>query len=173
MRNLSTTSVASFWDELEKLAGPRLIEEPGLLSTHGIGGLQIPASHSESQRRFPGGTRESIVVGSESEYAPGARKAALRHEIAHYLRRKRGHMAGVGDPGLRNVAKTLREELIAYGTQFDQRKTRVSDAVQAQMSQHLIPNLVQSMESAYPKGVIPAALGGNFGRALRTLRLIK
>lgn len=91
--------------------------------------------------------------------ANALQKNTRRHELTHYLRGKAGKMEGVGQPGLRNVLRTGREELIAYTKGVDA-FDKMGPQYVSQAAKGVIPGAVASVREAYPQGVAHAALGG-------------
>lgn len=76
----------------------------------------------------------------------------MRHELTHYIRSKKGKTKGVGESGLKNVLRTIREEAIAYKKGFDAFKYRSID-------EKLLPivrGIIGSTKAAYPKGILRA-----------------
>lgn len=103
-------------------------------------------------------------------------KMTRRHELTHWLRNKRGKMPldaeGRLKPGLRNVARTAREEAVANVAMLKGAKNKTMRRLTAAT----IPiNVVNSVRGAYSDqgGVLRNAAGGTLKRIGKALRLTK
>ena len=196
---LSHTAVTSFWGELEKIAaGPFMIEvdDPSLLSGHA---LNVTA---ESFLKNPNDTHRVIIKhwpqaleaakkgrgvvlvpsiknleqmpGMDPESARANYKQLRRHELTHWMRKRKGYGGIESAPGLRNVLKNTREEWAAHVSQAVGTRG-ISDAHRKQIASAAWPGTMSAVAGNYAHmgGVRKAALGGNFGRALRALRVIR
>ncbi len=111
-------------------------------------------------RAMAGNMRDFAGKPELIEQAANAlQKNTRRHELTHYLRGKAGKMEGVGQPGIRNVLRTGREELIAYTKGVDA-FDKMGPQYVSQAAKGVIPGAVASVREAYPQGVAHAALGG-------------
>lgn len=186
MQSIRETSVVAFWSELEKIAaGPLVYHEPGLYKNNGLPGKWV--SHADLWKENPALARQvgsdpnvvkdvvflapkSEFVEMHGERGEEAYKAVRRHEMAHWMRAKRGNMSRMGKPGIRGVGSTLREELVGHVSALKGRSPEVTQA----LAQGIIPGAVRSTQAAYRGTTLrKAALGGSFGKALRAVRLIK
>jgi hypothetical protein len=178
-----STSLPSFLDELEKIAlSIRRAELPGM--GHVMGMYLNPARIQENAaiaaplargrthlllekpmgelRQMMGGMRDFAGKPELIEQAAqAARKSMARHELTHYLRDRAGHMAGVGQPGLRNVLRTAREEAIAYGNGLKPFE-KMGPQYLGQAAAGIPAGIVSSVRQAYANtgGAARAALGG-------------
>lgn len=94
------------------------------------------------------------------------RRSYLRHELTHAMRERAGHMEGVGQPGLRNVLKTIREEAIANfeGIRGLERMKapQTAPALYQNAVKAVVPTMVGSVAGSYARqgGVGRAAFSG-------------
>jgi hypothetical protein len=182
----------SFFAELEKIAGPHLVEydwDPamggpmaGYVKKDDIGYARAAYPHFEQaieKRPLPAGKSSVVMMPSRESLSRHFSNPKdmwhemLRHENTHYLRDKAGKMDGMGQPGLRNVLRTIREEAIAYGKGGTSR--HLSEAMKQKALQAAGANTVFSVRSAYAPigGPAKGALAGRLGSALRAMRFIK
>lgn len=186
---------SAFFTELEKIAGPHLLEYDYDPALHGPSPFarymnqqqfQQAADHplvraATEKRPIPAGkssvvlmpTRESMGRHFDSTTTNDLWHSMLRHENTHYLRDKAGKMEALGKPGLRNVLRSAREEALAYAEGASSK--HLSDAAKTKSIHGIGPSTAFSVTHAYAPsgGVRKAALGGRLGAGLRALRLIK
>jgi hypothetical protein len=179
--------LGGFSDELQKIAaGPYVMEEPTFgTARNGTWAKLVkrrdidanPAARKEIGALGVKPGRDIMVTAPDAnikahfgEHAPAAKKALRRHEMTHWMRGQRGKMKRYGQPGLRGVATTLREEVAAHISSLKGQ----APAQQQQLAQGVIPGTMQSSRTAYGGSLRRgAASGGNTGRVLRALRLVR
>jgi hypothetical protein len=95
-------------------------------------------------------------------------RATRRHEIAHWSRARKGKMKGYGEPGLRNVLRSAREEMIAYGSMGK----RLPEEMERNWAKEFFPATAASVQQAYAPtgGVKKAILGGSLSKPARIAR---
>ena len=172
---MNPRTLSAFSDELEKIAaGPKIFHDPSLLQL-GLVGKYIPPSEIHSTKpqaeylrnTIPGikpgqgllamTPRETIRASiAKPERANAAYNITRRHEMTHWLRERRGKMKGIGQPGLMNVGRTIREELAGHLSGIRARGTAGVPFRDKAMS--VLVGVPASLKAAYPRGVLRAVL---------------
>tara|TARA_B100000131_G_scaffold132800_1_gene129389 strand:- start:5229 stop:5801 length:573 start_codon:yes stop_codon:yes gene_type:complete len=181
---------SAFVDEMEKLAaGPLIVHmsDPSSPGKHVKASTflnnpperlrqimaEVPAVRKAAEKG------QSVLFlpspeGLSKLYGPAGGQAAYntmrRHEMTHWLRDRRGKMKGVGEPGLRNVLRSAREEMAAH---LSQTRTRGLTGVQREALGKLVgPGTIGSVKAnyAYMGGARKAALGGTASKILKALK---
>jgi hypothetical protein len=170
---MNRVMLLAFSDELEKIsAGPALVYDPQAEQSGSAAAYwppkkvdQVDTIHPQlGLKKYVGKKHGLIVTTHPSQYAyhpegKAAYRALRRHEMTHWARDKKGKMKGIGEGGLGNVLRTAREEVVAYGSQ-DKALRRGGAGLGTRVKAVLrTPKLfLGSMRTAYPKGVLRAAL---------------
>ena len=179
----------SFLDELEKIAaGPFIIE----VDDPSIGGRFIPRDsfmelmearpeiRATYQEEFPEilkSKKDVVFVPSKKALSEAGipdknidpmYRAYRRHELAHWSRARKGKMKGYGEPGLRNVLRSVREEVVGYGSMGK----HLPKDMERDLAKKFLPITTASVQQAYaPKGgVKKAILGGSLSKPARIAR---
>ena len=179
---VDTHTQEAFFDEMEKIAlGIKLVHEPGALSS-GLAGKYV--TNGTVMRESPalakkfgvsGTGKDLLLIAPKHEFQrayPGfgddAYRTIKQHELVHYMRAKKGKLARVGKPGIRGLASTAREELIAHA--YPALRTK-SPLTQQALARGIIPGTIASVRSAYPgQSLKSVAAGGTLGRIARLFR---
>lgn len=185
---ITSAQLGAFHDELLKIAlDVKVIDIPGL--PHGGIHKKLDSTTPPEVHALAKGRKELIGLRPRPEIRSAldaevgtalsnSQKGLLsdatyqsmrRHELTHYMRGRKGKLEGIGKPGLRNLARTAREEGIAYHQGLKPvRKALESGAFEPALKKRLEAgtgaalgqNFMHSMNHAYPAGLRRAALSG-------------
>jgi hypothetical protein len=186
---VSPLVLQAFVCELEKVAaGPAIQDTPTLLSRFGRVGhyyrpedMEHPDNAQLKANLGPKSKRGVVLMAprSEIEQVPGVTsegakriyRSYRRHELTHWKRGQKGKLKGVGEPGVRNVLRTAREELVAN---VQGAKSLLRAGVPAgAIGRNAGSTFVGSMRGAYPGGLSKAMLGGTISRIAKALRIAR
>tara|TARA_Y100000034_G_C6905241_1_gene419816 strand:+ start:2923 stop:3489 length:567 start_codon:yes stop_codon:yes gene_type:complete len=183
--------IKAFMEEMEKVsAGPHMIEADdvfqGLYMRRGDFDRQMqekPQVRAILQRNHPqifSNTKKDVVftpsraalrrMGIPEENIEATWKGARRHELAHWMRNRRGKMGEYGKPGLLNKLRTFREEAVAWKATPP---TRGGDFQRKMVKAHWPEFAVQSTQAAYPNSPKITSVGGKAIKALRAVKVIR
>jgi hypothetical protein len=182
-------SFSAFSDELVKIAaGPVIRDTPTLLSQYGRVGhyytpenMELPGNAELKSQVGAKANKGVVLMAPRSEIAavPGVNpeganriyRSYRRHELTHWKRGQMGKLEGVGQPGIRNVLRTAREEIAANAQGA---KSLLRSGVPAgAIGRNAALTFAGSMRGAYPGGIGKAMLGGTISRIGRALRVIR
>ncbi len=183
----------------EKVAlSVKVLQIPGLaakFSQGGVGGTMIPPDHPVAGKLVELGwlppNKTAVVVPTVEELldvthgnillAKQLERNLKRHELTHWMRFKR-HGNPADKPGIRNILRTFKEEVIARVQAMKPSWTRAGQApehalVSAVEAKSLLPYALSSTVTDYQgkKGLVRAALGGTLkplGRLAQKLRFL-